>query len=87
MRKRRQGVARLGRRPALEQLTAALLEVASKINIPRKWLSIQESAVYLGIAQSTLYQWKSRKKIKAATIGGVVRFAITDLDAFMEKRK
>jgi excisionase family DNA binding protein len=53
--------------------------------IPRKWLDPQEAALYLGIAQSTLYAWKSQKKIKAATVGGVVRFLTSDLDAFLEK--
>jgi excisionase family DNA binding protein len=68
-----------------EDLTSALLEVARRAPPPKKWLSPREAADYLGVAMSTLYAWKSQKKLKAATVGGVVRFDVQNLDDFLTR--
>jgi len=66
-----------------EDLTSGLLKVARRAPPPKQWLTVQAAADYLGVAASTVYKWKSEKKLRASTVGSVVRFGIKDLVDFM----
>lgn len=47
-------------------------------------LKIKEAAAYLGIAPKTLARWRWQGKApRAHKLGGAVRFAVADLDAFI----
>ena len=49
----------------------------------KAYLKPREAANYLGIALSTLYLWKSNRRLRFTTIDKVVRFKVTYLDKFM----
>lgn len=43
----------------------------------------KEAAAYLTIAVRTLDDWRATKRVPCVTIGGIVRFRRSDLDAFL----
>ncbi len=47
-------------------------------------LSVEETAQYLGIKKSTVYQMSMRRAIPVVKVGRLVRFRKADLDAFIE---
>ena len=49
-------------------------------------MTLKEASQYLRIAEQTLYNWCSEKKISSIKLGGV-KFAKEDLDNLIEKRK
>jgi len=50
-------------------------------------LNINETAEFLKIKKSTLYQWVSMQKIPYVKMGRRVLFDLKDLDALIEKNK
>ena len=51
-------------------------------------LTPRDAAEYLGIAESTLAVWRSNKRYKLPYIkvGRLIRYKLSDLDAFIESR-
>ncbi len=52
-----------------------------------KLLTREEAAKYLGVAKTTLANWHVSKKrnITVVKIGRLVKYKLSDLDAFIEK--
>ena len=50
-------------------------------------LRVWEAAKLLGVAQSTLYNWKYLGKIPCYKINGCLRFSISDIESFIEKKR
>jgi excisionase family DNA binding protein len=55
--------------------------------IQQRYLSLKQTAVYLGLAQKTLYSQAGKGLIPAHKIGRVWRFDREELDAFVHKTK
>jgi len=55
----------------------------------RKRLKTNEAAEYIGVAPGTLVVWRSTKRVEIPyyKVGGSVRYAIEDLEAFLQKRR
>ena len=68
----------------------AMLEQPDAVgNIPKRLLTINETAAYLGLSPRTIYNAiapKSRKpfQVKPKRIGKLVRFDIRDLDQYVD---
>jgi excisionase family DNA binding protein len=55
----------------------------------KRWMSVDETAEYLGISKRTIYNRVHRKAgkpfpIKAKRIGRLIKFDRRDVDAYME---
>ncbi len=48
-------------------------------------LSVEETAFYLGLKKSSVYQMTMKKSIPIVRIGRLVRFSKTDLDEFIHQ--
>jgi len=55
--------------------------------IQQRYLSLKQTAVYLGLAQKTLYSQAGKGLIPAHKIGRVWRFDREELDAFVHGEK
>ena len=53
----------------------------------KKYFSIKEVAVYMGIAEKTLYERVSRRMIPFFKVGKSVRFDIVELDKWVKQFK
>ncbi len=47
-------------------------------------MTLKEASQYLKVAEQTLYNWSSRRKIASVKLGGL-KFTKEDLDAFIQK--
>ena len=52
-------------------------------HVVRRFLSVQDSAEYLGLAPKTLYTWAERGTIPAYKLGRLWRFDREELDRFV----
>ena len=64
----------------------------AEIEIPKRLLSVTETAVYLGMSARSVYNGTSRKSkkkfpVKPLRIGGLIKFDIKDLDHYIESLK
>lgn len=50
-------------------------------------MTLSDVAVYLQIAERTVYQWSQRSQIPSFKLGNVWRFKRSDLEAWIERRK
>lgn len=52
-------------------------------------LTVNEAAIYLGVAVQTLHNWRStgRYRLPCLRVGRLVRYRRSDLDAWLESRK
>jgi excisionase family DNA binding protein len=50
-------------------------------------LTVREVAAVLGVAMSTVYQLCSRGKLRCCRVSNAIRFAPTDVAAFVRERK
>ncbi len=60
------------------------------IQLPRKYLNPREASEYLGVSLRTMRLLLARREIEYtqyAGRGGMIRIAVSDLDAFMERNK
>lgn len=60
-----------------------------KTNIQPKLLNSEDAAVYLGLSKRTLETWRCKQKynIPYVKIGNAIRYAIDDLNAYIERQK
>lgn len=49
-------------------------------------LTLKEASQYLKVAQQTLYNWSSKRKIASVKLGGL-KFTKEDLDTFIQKQR
>lgn len=57
-------------------------------DVPPAVMGFDAAAAYIGVAPSTLRTWRSRRPgfgPRALVIGGVVRYRVTELDAWLEQ--
>jgi len=52
--------------------------------VQKCWLNAQEAADYLEVKLATLYSYTSNRRIRFFKPGGILKFRISDLDAFLE---
>ncbi|MBN2324804.1 MAG: helix-turn-helix domain-containing protein [Spirochaetes bacterium] len=48
-------------------------------------LTVDEAAEYLGIKVKTIYNWTSKRKIRFLKCGSLVKFRLSDLEAFLDQ--
>lgn len=60
-----------------------------KTNIQPKLLNSEDAAFYLDLSKRTLETWRCKQKysIPYVKIGNAVRYAIDDLNAYIERQK
>lgn len=60
-----------------------------KTNIQPKLLNSEDAAFYLGLSKRTLETWRCKQKysIPYVKIGNAVRYAIDDLNAYIERQE
>ena len=54
--------------------------------IERRYVSLKDAAIYLGLSPKTLYEWVTYKKLPAYKLGRVWRFDRRELDTFIHSR-
>jgi excisionase family DNA binding protein len=55
--------------------------------IRRRLLTASEAAEYLGLAETTVRQWASMRKIPAVKLGRSLRFDVLELEKWLGARK
>jgi excisionase family DNA binding protein len=50
-------------------------------------ITVQEAARYLAVSKSTLYGWVWQKRIPFVKVGRALRFALPDLEKFIEANR
>ena len=55
--------------------------------ISKRLLTAAEAAEYLGMAEWTLRQWASMRKIPKVKLGKALRFDVDDLDKWIAEKK
>jgi excisionase family DNA binding protein len=50
-----------------------------------RYLSVDESAEYLGVSKKSIYRWSSERKLKHYKLGGKNAYLKKDLDRFAER--
>jgi predicted DNA-binding transcriptional regulator AlpA len=50
------------------------------------YLSINETATWLGVSRQTLHNWKKRGKLVPVTIVGVLRYRKSEVEALLESQ-
>ena len=58
-----------------------------KINSDSEFLNLPDAAVFLGIAEQTLYTWGMQKRLPYYKVGRLNKYRKNDLVAFIEKGK
>lgn len=48
-----------------------------------RWYSVNEVAIYLGVATDTIYRWIERKKMPAHRVGRLWKFKLAEVDAWV----
>lgn len=66
-----------------ERKGAGLPPADSKASLPKRLLTVEETAEYLGIAEQTVRNWASAGKLPKVRIHGCLRFDIRALDAWI----
>jgi excisionase family DNA binding protein len=61
--------------------------VSEQITKQKELLSTEETAEFLGISKTTLYEWIIQKKIPHFKVGRLVKFKKEDLDGWLKKKK
>src|SRR5665647_857379 len=56
------------------------------IELDRRWLSVDDVAVYLGIGRGTVYKWVERYALPAKKIGRLLKFRRAEIDEWMASR-
>jgi len=64
-----------------------LMTNESEAKESERLMTLPEVAVYLQIAERTVYQWAQSGKIPSFKIGNVWRFKRADIDHWIEERK
>ena len=49
-------------------------------------MTLREASQYLRVAEQTLYNWSSKKKVPSVKLGGL-KFTKEDLDVFIHKHR
>lgn len=52
----------------------------------RRYIGIDELAVYLGLKKSTLYTWACQKRIPYTKMGGALRFDLRLIDSWCKEK-
>lgn len=58
-----------------------------KRNTEKRFLDINEAAVYLGISKNTLYHWAAQGRFPYVKMGHLVRFDIKRIETWIKERK
>ena len=53
----------------------------------KKWLSVDEAAMYLGVKRDSIYRWIEKRGLPAYRIGRLWKFTAEDLDAWVKAGK
>lgn len=53
------------------------------VNLDKRWLSVEEIAVYLGIKRDTVYKWIERKQLPAHKVGRLWKFRASEVDEWV----
>ncbi len=53
----------------------------------KRYLSIKETAEYLGVAEGTLYVWKCHREIPCLKIGRLVKFDIQEIETWLKDKR
>jgi excisionase family DNA binding protein len=81
--------------PSLSSVTRAhvngdnrkILHEASRSTVSQRFLSLQQTATYLGLSPKTLYVWAEKRLIPAYKLGRVWRFDREELEHFLKQRR
>jgi excisionase family DNA binding protein len=49
----------------------------------QRYLSVEQTAIYLGLSPKTIYSWAEKREIPAYKVGRVWRFDKAELDDFV----
>ena len=52
--------------------------------IPRRWISVNEAGVYLGVHPMTVRKWIDQGKLPAVHVGRTIRCDLRQLEAQLE---
>ena len=58
-----------------------------ELNLPAKLVRIKDAAKYLAVSEKTLWNLENEGKIPAVRFGRTIRYAVEDLDAFIQKHR
>ena len=50
-----------------------------------RWLSVDESAAYLGVKRDTIYKWIDRKGMPANKVGRLWKFKLNEVDSWVRR--
>lgn len=56
------------------------------VNRQGRWLSVIETAQYLGVKQDTVYKWIVRKKMPAHKVGRLWKFKAAEVDVWVRSK-
>ena len=54
------------------------------LTLSSRWLSANEIAEYLGVAEDTVYRWIDKKNLPAHRIGKLWKFKTDEVDAWVK---
>ncbi|MCS6319923.1 MAG: helix-turn-helix domain-containing protein [Nitrospira sp.] len=55
------------------------------MSVPKRLLTVEEAAVYLGLSKLTVYDWISQRKIQHVKVGRLVKFDQQTLDKWIDQ--
>jgi excisionase family DNA binding protein len=53
------------------------------LDLANRWLSVDETASYLGVKRDTIYKWIDRKKMPAHKVGRLWKFRKQEIDEWV----
>jgi len=71
----------------IDFMMKTVAEKKSSEDMSARWLSLEEITAYLGIKRDTVYKWIKRKKLPAQKIGGLWKFRLSEIDAWLESQR
>jgi excisionase family DNA binding protein len=49
-----------------------------------RWVGVDEVAAHLGVAKDSVYRWAESRGLPARRVGRLLRFRLSDVDAWVE---
>lgn len=49
-----------------------------------KWVGVDDVAAHLGVARDSVYRWVERRGLPARKVGRLLRFKLSEVDAWVE---
>ena len=56
-------------------------------NLEKHLLTVEETAMYLGLSKGTLYNWAHQRRLPFVKMGWLIRFDKNEIDQWIEKRR